>query len=211
LEYTVQKEIPRNRFLSAAVVIVAGFALSIMFAKSSRADFAPFPYIYDCAVQPCALKDPVNVIFSGNGSRPTSVGHVFHHMPWFNTWGTNMTFVDHWVTEGTDYQTADTPWFWAGARHHQRYNQGADADPNPGGWGIWTQGPIHYEVVSTFPPCGHMAVTFDGAKDLMRDAFAWNGQHIWGEVYIGNDQASLQCNQQLWTAGDGYLLWLHIP
>lgn len=188
--------INKPRFLFAIVVLA--MILSAFSTRSAKADVSYGPYIWTFSGY---LADPVNLLFDINGSVSNSLTHVSHHLGWTDQGGQDMQFLDHSSWEGKDAQTA------SGClpcnRYHQRYNQGAD-DGGPG-WGTWTMGPVHYEVVIY---CGHASTTYNGARDYVKNAFSGGG-HTTGYVWKGNNAAISQCNGSQ-VAGDGYVAWLDI-
>lgn len=93
------------------------------------------------------------------------------------------------------------------SRYHLRYNEGNDW--GGASWGTWTMAPGHYDqVVWCGWFWGHASTTFDGARNVVHNAFVNNGYTI-GWINRGNNQASVQCNGT-WVAGDGQYVWIDI-
>ncbi len=188
----------RHRLRVCICAIVAlGFCLAS--APQARADFYWGDYI--------SAGDPINLIFDVNGSWTNSYDYVLAYLGWYDRGGSTQQFPDHSASpwENQNGQAGSDCDFCN--RYHLRYNQGNDW--GGASWGTWTMAPAHYDQVewSCSPP-NHKSSTYDGARNVVHNAFVNNGYTV-GWVYRGNNRGIRQCDGS-YTAGDGYYVWIDI-
>jgi hypothetical protein len=187
----------------ASLVLVLGLSgfLAGVFGQASLADTVFGDYIRSAPVSG-PDKDPVNVLYTINGSLANTLAHFAHHVGWYDDGGSDMWFRDSCCWYIQDAQKAS----WCGwcernhtrFKHHQTYG-----DP---GYQDFTMGAAHYEIVVG---CGHSSRSFNAPRDAIASAFQGGG-HLAVWYYRGNNAASVQCDQ-VYTAGDGWLIRAEIP
>lgn len=154
-----------------------------------------------------SAREPINVLFTINGTSENSVTHIGHHS--WNTFvcGGNLKFYDHQVWEDTTNHMG-TGGYCDANRDHIRTNQQLD---NGGtNFGIFTMGAAHYED----SPGGcywpyHRVLGFNSARDDIWMNFG-NGGHSTDSYYQANTAVFSQCDGTS-VQGDGWVRRLVIP
>jgi hypothetical protein len=190
----------RLRPLSLAVILGACGFFGGLFAQLSLADTSFGGYIRS---DPSATdKDPVNVLYTINGSLANTLAHFAHHVGWYDDGGSTMYFFDSCCWQAHDAQKAS----WCGAceRNHTRFNH--HDSYGMAGYQDFTMGAAHYEIVTW---CGHSSRSFNSPRDAIANAFSGGGHSVvW--YYQGNNASSTQCDGAN-IAGDGWLIRAEIP
>jgi hypothetical protein len=189
--FTLRREF--RLFIAASVLLFS----SLVSTSAVRADFYWGDYI--------SAGDPINLIFDINGTWTNTYDRVLAYLGWYDRGGTTQQFPDHssspWENQngqaGSDCDLCE--------RYHLRYNQGNDS---AAGWGTWTMAPAHYEQYTWCGAPYHKSSTYDGARNVVHNAFVNNGYTI-GWVNRANNQAVRQCDGS-YTAGDGWYVWIDI-
>ncbi len=151
--------------------------------------------------------EPINVLFTINGTSPNTETHIGHHG--WNTFvcGLNLYFYDHQVWENTEHHMA-TGGYCDAVRDHIRTNQQFD-DGGPN-FGTFNMGAAHFED----RPGGcyflsHRPLSFNSARDDIWTAFT-NGGHSTDSYYGANTDVLTQCDG-VSVQGDGWVRRLVIP
>lgn len=137
--------------------------------------------------------EPINTLFTENGTFSNTEDHLWHHLSWSHVvCGFTQKFQDHGVWEDMQLQRASGGWCDA-VRRHIRHNQQNDAGPS--GYGTFTMGASHYED----RPGGcyggsHRVISFNNARDFIHQQMVTNGGHGFSWIYWGNTNKWDQCD-----------------
>lgn len=192
------------RFLLIGIILAFAFG-AILGPRPASADVNFHPYIKPTSNGSGANMDPIHVLYTISGTHSNTQLHFLHHVGWTDQGGNTMYFGDHGSWQGhTDQRGSACGWC---IRYHTRFNTQDDA--GPAGYGTFTMGPAHYEEISISPPCGHVSVSYNSARDTIANSMSAGGHFVtW--VYWGNNQVIMQCDNR-GTVGDGWLVRIDVP
>jgi hypothetical protein len=196
-----------TRHLLLPAVLVVGVSVGALFANPlALADLNFSSYAWEQRSL-SANHEPINVLFTINGTSANTESHIGHHG--WNTFvcGLNLNFYDHQVWEDTEHHMG-TGGYCDAVRYHIRTNQQLD-DGGPN-FGTFNMGPAHYED-RPGGNCGltHRVLDFNSARDQIANAFI-SGGHSSDTYYHANTDIYTTCAGNL-VQGDGWVRRLVIP
>lgn len=191
----------KARPLAIAACLSLAFAVGWV-SEPGTADAHVSFWLYQRSDPNGSDKDPVNVLYTINGTLANTQTHFLHHVGWYDDGGSTMYFQDHGVWKPHQWQKAS----WCGTceRDHTRFVEAADlGEP---GWGYHTISAAHYEVVVW---CIHSSRSFDAPRDRINNLMSAGG-HTTSYYFWANNMASQQCDG-VWTSGNGWVLRVELP
>ncbi len=168
-------------------VVAALTMLSVFFGVAS-ADLNFGHRIYSTSTCGGAQKDPVHLMFWGNGVLSVTLNEFASHVGWSYTDGSTMYFADHGVCTSQDAQRASAPdYYWQ--RGHIRFEY------------VEYYSPYYYYTIAAahmdwcYP---HVAIDYDYVRDALANAFAAAGHSVQSRAWSSPGSIWVVC------LGDGW-------
>ena len=150
-----------------------------------------------------AEKDPVNIMFRGDGSRGNALAEWDHHMPdWDDVQtDTELFFKVHGACREREDKRMDPDWWFI--RDHARFVDGDEDQTEED----WSAAAAHHDTCLP-----HIGVEFDDKRDKARTGFINGGHYTELRSTFSSGSVYVVCMNSGWFEDwDGDVAWISIP